>query len=122
MEMTEKLQLTWVAYDVEGNRLELDRVNLALISVTGVYIIWHGGQQPRVVRVGQGDVATRLGAHRVNNKIQSYSGEGVLYVTWAAVPARLLDGVELYLAEHWKPLVGDRFPDAVPVAVNSPWA
>jgi len=31
------------------------------------------------------------------------------------------DGVERYLTDHWKPVVGDRCPVAAPIEVNSPW-
>lgn len=99
-----------------------ERVDISNVRTTGVYIIWHGGNPGRVVRVGQGDISERLTAHRNDREILSYRNSGMLYVTWAAVPAQYLGGVERYLAELWKPLVGSRFPDVVPVAVNSPWA
>lgn len=47
--------------------------------------------------------------------------QGKIYVTWAEVAHRNLDGVERYLAETWNPLVGERFPDVDSIAVNSPW-
>ena len=33
-------------------------------GLEGVYIIWHGGQEPWTVYVGQGDIADRIAAHR----------------------------------------------------------
>lgn len=116
------LKLTWTAYDTCGERLLLERVNLSNINAFGVYVIWHGGPKPRIVRVGQGVISDRLFDHRSNNLILSYASDGPLYVTWASVPAGLVDGVERYLAERYQPLVGDRFPDVAPIAVNSPWA
>lgn len=104
-----------------GTWLELARVNLTEETDFGVYIIWHAGQPSRVVRVGQGDIATRLTAHRNDSAITSYAQHGILCVTWAVVSPRLVDGVERYLAEYWKPLVGDRFPNVAPIAVNSPF-
>ena len=83
-------------------------------------MIWHKGQNPRVVRVGQGNIAERLACHKQDTSITAYSPYG-LYVTWAEVPAGYLDGVERHLAESWTPLVGDRFPNVHPIAVNSPW-
>jgi len=65
-----------------------------------------------VVRVGQGDIAARLAAHRTDPAITKYAGTGTLLVTWASVPAAQRDGVERYLANAWAPLVGDVFPDA----------
>lgn len=97
-------------------------VDLSNVDVLGVYIIWHGGQRPRVVRVGQGDIAERLRAHRRDQEILQYAQYGGLFVTWAEVSLFEMDGVERYLADQWTPLVGDAFPTAAPIAVNSPWS
>ena len=51
----------------------------------------------------------------------AYSRFGTLRVTWAAVQSDQMEGVERYLVEHWKPLVEDRPPKVVPIAVNSPF-
>src|SRR5262249_12958427 len=96
--------------------------NLETVATTGVYIIWHGGQTPRVVYVGQGDICARLTVHRKDKIITAYNQFGTLRVTWAAVPAAKMDGVERYLADRLQPLVGNRHPDASPIPVNLPWA
>ena len=97
--------------------------NFASITPTvGAYIIWHGGQTPRIVRVGQGDIANRLLAHSRTPEIRNYSLFGQLMTTWAAVPGPYLDGVERFLADRLLPLTGDRRPDAAPIPVNLPWA
>ena len=88
----------------------------------GVYVIWHGGPTPWTVRVGQGDIAARLAAHRADRLITTHATKGGLMVTWAAVEARYLDGAERYLADQLQPLVGDRHPNVVPIPVNLPWA
>ena len=88
------------------------------VSAKGVYVIWYNGSPGRVVRIGQGDIAARIGIHRNDAKITGYPN---LLVTWAAVPAAQMDGVERYLANTWHPLVGDAFPDVQPIVVNSPW-
>jgi hypothetical protein len=113
--------LTWIK-STENEWLPLDRVNLDPVTTTGVYIIWHGGPTPRTVRVGQGDIKARLTAHRLDPAIGAYRPQGGLWVTWASVSQRELDGVERYLSEQLQPLVGDHFPDAIPIAVNLPWA
>ena len=100
----------------------LERVNLASLRTTGVYIIWHKGNPGRVVRVGQGNIADRLTDHSKDARVLAYRRNGDLRVTWAAAPAHLIDGIERYLSDHWKPLLGDRFPDVAPIAVNSPFA
>lgn len=43
-----------------------------------------------------------------------------LYVTWASVPAQYVDGVERYLHDRYDPIVAERVPDVLPVAVNLP--
>lgn len=101
----------------------LNTVNLShahFNGIEGVYIIWHGGEPSRTVRVGQGIIRDRLGAHRNDPKVQQYA-HLTLYVTWAAVPVRERDGVEAYLAEKLQPLVGERFPQRTPIPVNLPW-
>lgn len=101
----------------------LNNVNLShnhFDGMEGVYIIWHGGQSPAVVRVGQGNIRDRLQSHREDTDIQAYAHLG-LYVTWASVAARERDGVEAFLAQQLIPLVGERFPQSLPMAVNLPW-
>ena len=100
----------------------LQTVDLSKVDSTGVYIIWREGNPARVVRIGKGDIAARLGAHRRDPAVLAYNGYGTLRVTWAVVPAHQLDGVERYLANTWPPLIGDAFPAVAPLAVNSPFA
>jgi hypothetical protein len=115
------LQLNWI--QCTGN-VWCDLAQLDLKSVgqaAGVYIIWKPGNPPRVVRVGQGNIADRLGAHRSDFAIMQYnSALAPLKVTWAVVSVAQRDGVEKYLADSTNPLVGDAFPVAVPIAVNLP--
>jgi hypothetical protein len=114
------LQLNWIKLQ-SGGWCPLGTVDLSGVKSSGVYIIWHAGNPGRVVRLGQGDIAKRITAHRNDPKVTAYSKYGQLYVTWAAVPASQADAVERYLADTWNPLVGDAFPNVRPLAVNSPW-
>ncbi len=100
------------------NKVDLPHVHFN--GMEGVYVIWHGGPTPKVVRVGQGVIRDRLNAHRQDKEIQAYAGLN-LYVTWARMDAQNRDGVEAFLATTLKPLIGDRFPDVVPISVNLPW-
>jgi hypothetical protein len=87
----------------------------------GVYVIWHGGTDPAVVYVGQGDIKERLAEHQKKPEIQQYKHLD-LYVTWATVPKEYRDGVESYLADTWSPKVGVNHPQIVRrIKVNSPW-
>jgi hypothetical protein len=118
----QQLQLEWIK--CEGNQwcnlLTLNLSHSHFTGLEGVYIIWHGGQQPWTVYVGQGTIAQRLAEHRQNQQILEYSPRG-LFVTWARVDARFRDGVERFLAERLQPRLGARSPQADPVMVNLPW-
>ena len=59
--------------------------------------------------------------HRQNPEVQEYKYLG-LYVTWARVSEIHRDSVEAYLAYRWDPLIGERYPEALPIKVNSPWS
>lgn len=114
------MNLDWVKCE-ENTWCSLERLKLESIGNTaGVYIIWHGGEMPRCVRVGQGDIKDRLSAHRNDPEITQYRPQGGLFVTWAAVPASQHGDVEAFLANECKPLVGIRFPERTPIAVNLP--
>jgi len=116
------MQLNWIK--CQGDVwCKLNSVNLNhehFDNRHGVYVIWHGGTNPAVVYVGQGDIRTRLTEHRRDPKIQQYKPWD-LYVTWATVSAPDRDGVEAYLAKRWPPKVGVSHPQASPIEVNSPW-
>jgi hypothetical protein len=100
--------LFWVK-STDNLWLGLHRVNLSTVRTFGVYVIWRGGKNPWTVRVGQGDIADRLICHRTDAEVQAYNADG-LWVTWAAVPPLMADGVEHYLANRLGPLVGTRYP------------
>ena len=99
-------------------RVNLDHPHFNGLS--GVYIIWHGGSEPRTVYVGSGMVSERLEAHRSNLKILMHGGFG-LFVTWAETDVQDREGIERFLGETLRPLVSDRFPRANPISVSLPW-
>lgn len=119
--MANSLQtLQWVKSQ-SGGWLDLQLVHLSNVVAEGVYVIFKSGAPGAVVRVGQGTISTRLSAHRNDPSILRHKPPvGRLFVTWASVPAQYRDGVERYLAELYRPLEGDRFPDAQTIAVNAP--
>ena len=115
------LTVSWVKF-TDDLWFSLNNVNLNSLTEKdiGVYIIWHGGDNANMVKIGQGIIKNRLVAHKKDKEIQAYSHLN-LYVTWAYLQESLLDGVEAYLAEVWPPLVGERFPDRKPIAVTLPF-
>jgi hypothetical protein len=116
------ISVHWYKCGSNNHYCRLETLDLSTVRETGVYIIWHTGNPGRVVRIGQGDVADRLGVHRRDAWVLAYKRYGELCVTWAALPAYQIDGVERYLANQWPPLIGDAFPDVAPLAVNPPFA
>lgn len=98
------------------DRLNLDHAHFDRLG--GVYVIWYGGPNGRVVRVGQGDIRECLKAHRADSELEPYRHLGLI-VSWAVVDGPSRDGVELYLAEAYRPLVGSPLPSqAAPITVN----
>ena len=112
------MQLAWQKCqgDVWGPLLNLDLSHPHFNNMEGVYIIWQANGP--VIRVGQGIIQDRLYEHRNNTDITEYSS---LHVTWAPVGSLHRDGVERYLANILKPIVGDAFPNVAPTQVSLPW-
>ena len=108
--------VTWVQCR-GGVWCSLERVNLSTVTGSGVYVIWAGN---RWVYVGQGDIASRVQAHKSDPEIIAFRNSGQLMVTWAKVPASQMDGIERYLADTLAPAVGARHPAALPIPVNLP--
>jgi hypothetical protein len=117
------LDLVWTKCqgDVWGSLINIDLTHPYFDKIEGVYIIWHGGRNPRVVRVGQGVVRDKLNVQRKNKAILQYKNSGPLRATWATVDARYRDGVERYLTERLEPLVEDRPLTVLPIEVNLPY-
>lgn len=90
-------------------------------DMEGVYIIWHWGDNPAVVRVWQWIIKDRLSEHRKNPEIMMYdTTHGWCHVTWASVNVLYRDWIEKYLADTLNPLVWERFPDRTSIVVNLP--
>lgn len=100
----------------------LETFSLKTITTSGVYVIWHGGNCPKTIRVGQGNVADRLGKHLQEEHILRYRECGTLFATWTSIPKHQRGGVEKFLADGLHPLEGCRFPNETPIQVNLPWS
>ena len=114
------LKVHWIHRE-DGQWCHLERVDLDYVDTDGVFMIWHGGDAPKVIRVGQGDIASRLEVLQHDPEILAYKKYGELYVTWATAPASKRDGVVGYLKENWSPLIGKPCPLVFPITVNSPF-
>ena len=102
------------------NLINLNLSHPHFTGQSGIYIIWHGGQNPRTVYVGQGSISDRLAVHRTEPNIVQYNPFG-LFVTWARVDSTYRDGIERFLANNLRPLEGIAHPSVNPIDVNLPW-
>lgn len=110
--------VSWIK-NVADTWLPFETVNLEKVTEIGVYVIWHGGDNPWTVRVGQGDIAARIYVHQSDPRILAFRARGPLFVTWAEVLRQAdRDGIERFLANHYSPLIGDAWPDVTPIPVN----
>jgi hypothetical protein len=120
------LKVSWISCkDHQENSVwcpleTFDLSGIKQAGIAGVYTIWHEGKPGRYIRVGQGIIADRLMAHRLDATVSTYRGYGVLRVTWAVVPESSRDGVERFLADKCKPLIGERHPRVEAIEVNLP--
>lgn len=112
------MQINWqkCSGNVWGTLLGVDLNHIHFNNMEGVYIIWQGNGP--VIRVGQGNIRDRLYRHRNDPEITKYQS---LYVTWAPVSFLYRNGIERYLANVLRPVVGDAFPVAIPTPVSLPW-
>lgn len=81
----------------------------------GVYLIFTGN---KVIRLGSGILSERLYEHRNNPEI--VKGNDDLKVTFAHVNENQMEGIEKFLADYYKPEIGERFPNRTPIKVNLP--
>jgi hypothetical protein len=106
-----------------GEWCSFDRIDLAGIREHGVYLIWKPNgdvlRPAAVVRVGHGEIASRLAMHRTEEDL-TRCGPNLL-VTWAEVEAPRAAGVALYLTQLLRPLLVEPLPSHVtPVSANLP--
>ncbi|MSQ10462.1 MAG: hypothetical protein EXR52_05585 [Dehalococcoidia bacterium] len=98
---------------------DLDTGRMDLSVLNGVYMIWHGGGSPAVLRVGQGTVKTFLREAKNDPALLEYQSHG-LYTTWARVAPAQVDGVARYLIDEMKPVLPCDAPPVETVPVNLP--
>ena len=115
------MNVTWFRCK-SGTWCKFDTLDLDTVDEIGVYVIGYESDTGSIfsIYVGQGDIAERLADHRSDERITKYRTRGTLYTTGANVSKSYRDGVERYVSEQLKPLVGSRHPDVDPIKVNLP--
>ena len=120
------MQVKWIKCGDDKHWCRLLPLKLEDIDTLGVYVIgYQCGASIHTVYVGQGDIKDRLTSHRSGNtekskKILAYAAKSTLFATWAAVGPAGRDGVERYVSDQLKPLIGSHHPDVEPIPANLP--
>ena len=114
-----RLELQWWTCSGGSRWCSLDDVNLSNLTIGGVYLIWHAGSPGRWVYVGKGHIRERLEEHRCDPRIGEYRPYGLL-TSWAVGEPSYREGVERFLVEACRPLVGEKWPEVPPIEVNLP--
>ncbi len=68
----------------------------------GVFIIWHGGSNPRVLYIGQGHIAKELEKLKSKREIKKFELLG-LFVTWAKFKPEHMNGIHRFLNDKLRP-------------------
>jgi len=103
-----------------GAWCDLEQVDLGKDDTNGVFVVWHGGRQPRTLRVGYGRLGERISALQRDASILRYRQAGPLHVTWAAVPSDMTDGIMRFLAGRLMPVYEDRVRTTPAIPANLP--
>ena len=91
----------------------------------GIYILWYPETDLhtfQVVYVRAGIIRNRIDHHRGNHsRILHKVVARHLRLTWTVVPSIAgRNAIERYLAESLRPVVGEAWPDVLPLRVNLP--
>ena len=100
---------------------ELDLDHGHFKDLEGVYVIWQGEENPVTLRAGQGLIRESLAREQNDKDLLACTDQHELYVTWAEVNPRFLDGVLRYVSEALKPELENSYPNVRPVKINLPW-
>ena len=114
------------ARPVRGGWHSFKWTNLKSLGMAeGIYILWYPETDIRpfqVMYVGQGIIRNRIDHHRgQHSRILDKVVARHLRLTWAVVPSIAdRNAIERYLSETLRPLVGEVWPDVLPMQVNLP--
>lgn len=86
--------------------LDLDPEAAGLKGASGVFVIWHTGNQPGWVYVGASkDLAADFFRLGDDEEILEYRNRGALYCSWTFIREEFQPGVQCYLTMALKPKV-----------------
>ena len=90
----------------------------------GVYVCWTGtpiDNSSKILKVGKGFIYDEIVELRKEEAILAFASKGV-YFSWARCATYQLDRIEVFLTNHFKPLIKNLdLPKAKPKKVSLPW-
>jgi hypothetical protein len=101
----------------ELNKIDLDHKYIRKLE--GVYVIWSGRQERKILRVGSGNIRSELTNNKKDLSILAFFHLGV-YVSWAEVDSKE-NNIVTYLTTKLGPTIEVKLPNAQPISVNLPW-
>ncbi|MEK7233305.1 MAG: type IV pilus twitching motility protein PilT [Elusimicrobiota bacterium] len=116
-----KINVAWTrCRDNEwGNLFAVDLGHAHFNDMSGVYVIWRGGEHPAYLSVGFGNIRDTLGRARKDPAILVGNDRNV-YVTWANVDPSLREGVAAFLSKTLLDKSNTVFAQMAAVEINLP--
>lgn len=99
---------------------KLDLTHEYLQGAEGVFVIWTGIKDRKVLRVGSGSITKQLLSIRRDLAIQAFQHLGV-FVTWTELSSLKRSGVELFLINELKPTIVIDTPKGIAIKMQLPW-
>lgn len=116
------MKVVW--YKCKGNVwCYLDKViadHPSIAGLKGIYIIWTGEKELKVLRVGYGTISEEINSNRNNLAIRAFFHLGVL-ISWAEVPEENIEGILEYLMKKLKPKFYNNPNNTKQISINFPW-
>ena len=113
----------WVRETSNNRWPDLTTLNLEdprFDEAQGVFIVFHGGEQPGIVCVGEGRLREQLKTVAHDARVLAFE-KSHLYVAWAKAKEDERLGIEKYLSQRLMPKVSGESADVEPISVNLPW-
>ena len=113
--------LNW-AKEPDPNLLPFETADLSSTPPIGVYVLFVvGSLDCQTVKVGFGDVATKIVADRMNPEVLDFRQTGKLQVTWAQTTREQMAGLARHLSDLLQPrIIMAGLSDHPPIEMNLP--
>lgn len=106
--------------DIWCELFKLDLDHEVLRKAEGVFILWTGQKDRKILKVGSGLVRSHLLSAKSDLAIQAFANIGV-FVSWIDVGMLKRGGVEAYLLNTLKPLIVSATPKSIAIKIKLPW-